>query len=229
MRTAITWAIGLAILLNSRPYDGAVLAVLIGRGHRVEGARPLGSGNAARRARGSRPHSGRSRSCSISTCALRAIPSSCPTSFTSANMRVANNFAWSSDKPVPVYDHAVMRTFWTKLNADQVKDMQPASCVRVSDQARQHVRFFLLLLSALPSGADLALSAPDASGTHGRSAAGGRPCSRSFPSIGFQYHYAAAIMPLVYLRFLQSVDRLRTGVPGSKPIGGWRSRFCSSR
>ena len=46
------------------------------------------------------------------------------------------------------------------------------------------------------------------------------------PINGFQYHYAAAIMPLVYLRFLQSVDRLRTWRPGVEAHWALRSRSC---
>lgn len=39
------------------------------------------------------------------------------------------------------------------------------------------------------------------------------------PIIGFQYHYVAAIMPLFYLRLLQSVHRLWGWRPKAKPWG----------
>jgi hypothetical protein len=39
------------------------------------------------------------------------------------------------------------------------------------------------------------------------------------PVISFQYHYAAAIMPLFYLRFLQSIHRLGNWRPNAKPWG----------
>ena len=39
------------------------------------------------------------------------------------------------------------------------------------------------------------------------------------PVVGFQYHYAAAILPLVYLRLLQSIHRLRNWRPNGKLIG----------
>jgi len=39
------------------------------------------------------------------------------------------------------------------------------------------------------------------------------------PITGFAPHYAAAIVGLLYLRFLQSVDRLRAWRPGGKPLG----------
>jgi hypothetical protein len=209
-----TWAIGLAILLNSRPYDGAVLALL----------------SAAVILWKCRP--------SLTRFAVPAAAVLIPVALFMLyfNARVTGSpwelpyqlhdhqygappvFVWSSFKPAPVYDHAVIQTFWRNVNADQVKDTQDhilaSFLVKLSTMYVFFFCFYPLFLPALIW--PYSLQTPEER-IGVLLLVGG--LLALFPINGFQYHYAAAILPLVYLRFLQSIDRLRNWRPGSKPLG----------
>jgi len=214
-----TWAIGLAILLNSRPYDGAVLGLL----------------SAAVILWKCGPSSARlalpAAAILIPVAAFMLYfnarvtgnPWELPYELHERQYVVANNFVWSSDNPEPVYHHAVMRSFWSKLNVDQVKDMRanllPMYLVKLSSMYGFFFCFYPLFIPALIWPYPLQ-TPQERLGV--LLLAGG--LLALLPVVGFQYHYAAAILPLVYLRFLQSVDRLRSWRPrnwrlGSKPIG----------
>jgi len=210
----VTWAIGLAILLNSRPYDGAVLALL-------SGAVILWK-------------------CGPSSPRL-AVPAAVVLIPVAAfmlyfNARVTGNpwelpyqlherqygappvFAWSSFKPAPAYNHAVIQNFWSKVNTDQVKDARDhvlsGFLVKLATMYGFFFCFYPLFIPALIWPYPLH-TPQERIGV--LLLAGG--LLALVPINGFQYHYAAAILPLVYLRFLQSVDRLRNWRPSSKPIG----------
>jgi hypothetical protein len=210
----ITWAVGLAILLNSRPYDGLVLALL-------SAAVILWK-------------CGASSAQLIVPAAAVLIPVAAFTLYFNARVTgkpwelpyqvherqyaVANNFAWSRDNPEPVYRHAVMRSFWTKINVDQAKGMRAnllsAFLVKLASMYSFFFCFYPLFIPALIWPYPLQTEEERLGGLL---LAGG--LLSLFPVVGFQYHYAAAILPLIYLRFLQSVDRLRNWRPGSKPLG----------
>jgi hypothetical protein len=215
---AATWAAGLAILLNSRPYDGVVLGLL----------------TAAVILWKCRPSS-------LYLAARLAVPAAAvlvpvvafllyfnarvtgnalelPYQLHERQYVVANNFAWSGDNPEPVYRHAVMRAFWAKLNLDQVKDMRahlvPSYLVKLASMYGFFFCFYPLFIPALIW--PYPLRTPE------------ERCGvfllvgsliALFPVVGFQYHYAAAMMPLFFLRFLQSIDRLREWRPNAKPVG----------
>jgi len=211
---AITWAAGLAILLNSRPYDGAVLALL-------SAAVVVWK-------------CGRSSLRLILPAAAMLVPTAAFMLYFNARVTgnpfelpyelherqyvVANNFAWSNDNPAPVYRHAVLQTFWTKINVDQARRMRahPLSSylVKLAAMYGFFFCFYPLFIPALIW--PYPLRTPEE-----RMAlvllAGG--LLSLLPVVGFQYHYVAAIMPLFYLRVLQSADRLREWRPSAKPIG----------
>jgi hypothetical protein len=213
-----TWAAGLAILLNSRPFDGAVLgaltaAVLIWK------AAPIAR-----------------RSLLPAAAVLAPVvlfmlyfnarvtgnPLELPYSLHEDQYVVAGNFAWSPKKmrgdATPVYRHAVMREFWTKVNTDQVNQMRThLFSSYLLKLASMYSFFFCFYPLFIP-----ALIWPYPLGTPEERVgvlllAGGLLALA--PVVGFQYHYAAAILPLVYLRFLQSVDHLRKWRPGARPVG----------
>lgn len=209
-----TWALGLAILLNSRPYDGAVLALLTGaailwtlRKLPVRLAWPAAA-------------------VLVPVAAFMLYfnqrvtgnPWELPYQLHERQYGAAPVFAWSSAKPVPVYDHAVMQTFWSKVNADQVRGAQDhvllSFLVKLATMYGFFFCFYPLFVPALIW--PYPLQTPQE--RMGVVLLAGGLLALA-PINGFQYHYAAAILPLVYLRFLQSVDRLRTWRPASKPIG----------
>ncbi len=214
---AATWAIGLAILANSRPYDAAVLALLTGAVIAWKAA-PL----PALAARAIWPAAAVLVPVALfmlySNARVTGHPFELPYQLHERQYAVANNLAWSHDNPEPVYHHDVMRTFWTKLNVDQVKDMRqhPTSefLLKLASMYGFFFCFYPLFLPALIW--PYPLQTPQE-----RVAvillAGG--LLSLLPVVGFQYHYAAAIMPLIYLRFLQSIDRLRHWCPGARRWG----------
>jgi hypothetical protein len=217
-----SWAAALAILLNSRPYDGAVLAVLTAAVMLWKIASPP--------------------MLSIPTLATRvAMPAAAvlvpvaafmlyynarvtghalelPYQLHEQQYAVANNFVWSGNNPVPVYRHAVMRTFWSEINVAQAKDIRAnlpsAYLIKLASMYGFFFCFYPLFLPALiwpyllqtsEEGVGVLLLIGS--------------LVALIPVVGFQYHYAAAIMPLFYLRVLQSADRLRSWRPSAKPIG----------
>ncbi len=210
----VTWAMGVTILLNSRPYDGAVLALLSAMVILWK--------------------------CGLSSMRL-AVPTAAvlipvaafmlyfnarvtgnpwelPYQLHERQYAVASSFAWSRDSPEPVYHNTVMRVFWSKLNVDQAKHMRAnllsAYLVKLASMYGFFFCFYPLFIPALIWPYPLQTE-EERLGV--LLLAGG--LLALFPVVGFQYHYAAAILPLVYLRFLQSIDRLRNWRPGSKPIG----------
>ncbi|HTB16573.1 MAG TPA: hypothetical protein VK708_00595 [Bryobacteraceae bacterium] len=212
-----TWAVGLAILLNSRPYDGAVLAVLSGavlvwRFFRIPA---LATRVALPAAAVLIP---------VAVCMLyynarvTGHPFELPYQLHDLQYGAAPVFAWSSAKPAPVYDHAVMRIFWSKIEADQVRDTQtnllPAYLIKLASLYGFLFCFYPLFLPALIW--PYPLQKPEE--RLGVFLLAGGLLSL-FPINGLQYHYAAAIMPLIYLRFLHSIGRLWNWRPNSKPWG----------
>ena len=192
-----TWAIGLAILLNSRPYEGLVLGALSG----------------AVIAWKSGPISDLLRRATLPVAAVlipvvlfmlyfnarvTGSPFQLPYQLHERQYVVANNFIWSRDNPEPAYHHPVMRAFWSKVNADQAKDMRDRLLsTYLAKLASMYGFFFCFYPLIIP-----ALIWPYPLQTpHERIGvlllAGG--LLALFPVVGFQYHYAAAIMPLFYL------------------------------
>jgi hypothetical protein len=211
---AATWAAGLAILLNSRPYEGVALGALTG-------AVILWKCG---------PTSTRllvpSAAVLVPVVAFMLYfnarvtghPLELPYQLHERQYVVGNNFVWSGWSPEPVYHHAVMRTFWAKINAGQVQDMKSHTAsmylVKLASMYGFFFCFYPLFIPALIWPYPLQ-TPQERLGV--LLLAGG--LIALIPVVGFQYHYAAAILPLVYLRFLQSVDRLRNWRPNNKAVG----------
>ena len=221
---AATWAVGLAILLNSRPYDGAVLAAIVGAQSSLWKCRtaPLSS---ARAACPRRPSSFPWLAFMLYFNArVTGNPFELPYQLHERQYVVANNFAWSGDNPEPVYHHAVMRTFWSKINVDQAKDMRAhllsAYLVKLASMYGFFFCFYPLFIPALIWPYPLQ-TPQERMGV--LLLAGG--LLALIPVVGFQYHYAAAIMPLV-LSAIPAVGRspCEAGGPMRSPLGSrWRS------
>ncbi len=213
-RHAITWAAGLAVLLNSRPYDAAALGLLSAavilwtrRSSWVRLALPAAA-------------------VLVPTAALMLYFNwrvtgnalELPYQLHERQYVVANNFVWSRDNPEPVYRHAVMRRFWSQVNVDQVRQMRQnvvsSYLVKLAAMYGFFFCFYPLFIPTLIWPYPLHTPRERA----GVLLLGGGLLSL-LPVVGFQYHYAAAIMPLIYLRCLQSVDRLRRWRPNSRPVG----------
>ena len=216
-----TLAIGLAILANSRPYEAAVLGLI--------SAATLGWWIWKRRV----PFSVTWRRVALPAAGILVItagwiaydnyrvtgnPVTLPYQVHDRQYDVAPLFVWSKMRPEPVYRHAVMRKFWAEWHVNEVKkdesDPSGAFLLRLSHiydfcfglwplaipaliwpyplkniQERMTVVFLAAALAALA------------------------------PLTGFAPHYAAAYMSVIYLRFLQSLQRLPAWRPGGKQVG----------
>lgn len=214
---ALTWAAGVAILLNSRPYDGVVLAALSGAVilWKIGPFTPFAIRVALPAAAALIPVGLFMLYLNVR---VTGNPFELPYQLHERQYVVANNFVWSKDSPVPHYDHAVMKTLWSRVNVDQVKEMREhLLSTDLVKLATMYGFFFCLYPLFIP-----ALIWPYPLNTTEERLgvlllAGG--LAALIPVVGFQYHYAAAIMPLFYLRFLQSVDRVRNWRPKGKPAG----------
>jgi hypothetical protein len=212
-----TWAIGLAILLNSRPYEGAVLGALSGAVI-VWKSVPL----SALLRRGALPVAAVLIPVALFMLYLNArvtgSPFQLPYQLHERQYVVANNLIWSSDNPEPVYHHAVMQDFWTKVSVDQMKDMRSRLwslyLVKLASMYGFFFCFYPLIVPVLIWPYPLQ-TPQERVGV--LLLAGG--VLALIPVVSFQYHYVAAIMPLFYLRFLQSIDRLRNWRPNAKRWG----------
>ena len=120
---AITWSIGFAILLNSRPYDGVILALLTAAVIVWKFA-PLST----LVTRAGLPAVAVLVPVAAFMLYVNArITGNClqlPYQLHERQYAVANNFVWSGTNPEPAYNHAVMRTFWASVNLHQAKEMQ---------------------------------------------------------------------------------------------------------
>jgi hypothetical protein len=212
-----SWAAGLAILLNSRPYDGAALAVLTAAVIVWKIAPPLTVAT-----RVAVP----AAAVLVPVAAFMLYfnarvtghPWELPYQLHERQYAVANNFVWSGNNPVPVYRHAVLRTFWSQINVTQAKDIRAnlpsAYLIKLASMYGFFFCFYPLFIPALIWPFPLQTTEERV----GVLLLAGSLVAL-IPVVGFQYHYAAAIMPLVYLRVLQSADRLRSWRPSAKPIG----------
>lgn len=214
---AATWAAGVAVLLNSRPYDGVVVAALSsGLILWKIGPRTLLTARVAAPA------------------AAVLIPVAAFMLYFDARVTgnalelpyqlherqyvVASNFAWSNDNSPLPYNHAVIKRMWTEVHAQQLKKMRdhllPEYLIKLAGMYGFFFCFYPLFIPALIWPYRLK-TAEERIGV----ILLGAGLLALVPVVAFEYHYAAAIMPLIYLRFLQSADRLRQWRPGLKPLG----------
>lgn len=214
---AAAWAAGVALLLNSRPYDGIVVGVLSAAVILWKiGLRTVLTWRVA----------GPAAAVLLPVAAFMLYfnarvtgnPFELPYQLHERQYVVANNFVWSTDNPPPAYNHPVMRKMWTEVNARQVKEMReqllPAYLVKLASMYGFFFCFYPLFIPALIWPYPLK-TAEERAGVFLL----GAGLLALLPVVGFQYHYAAAVMPLFYLRFLQSVGRLRKWRPGFKRVG----------
>src|SRR5262249_10888690 len=127
-------------------------------------------------------------------------------------------FAWGNMRAEPVYRHAVMRKFWAGWHVDQVKTAQGAMMEAFLLKTWGVYDFFFGLWPLL---------VPPLIWPYRLKSAEERLTVffliafvlALVPLTGFAPHYAAAFACLAYLRFLQTLTRLRDWRPGGKPLG----------
>jgi hypothetical protein len=215
-----TWALGLAILMHSRPYDCAVLAlstsaVLVWWLRRSKTSW-----------RALRLHALAASAILIASLTLVAFYNHrvtgnalmLPFQLHAKQYDVASMFIFEPLRPEPVYRHAVMRDFYTSFDPGLWKatraDAVSGFLLKIADlndfffglwpylippliwpyrlrSDEERVTVFLLVVFLISIA----------------------------PLIGVQPHYAAAVCPLFYVRFLQSLARLRAWRPAGKPAG----------
>lgn len=213
-RHAVTFAVGLAILLNSRPYEGTVLAlfsaaVLVWK-LRARCLRLIGPAAAL-----------------LAPVAAFMIyydyrvtgkPFELPYQVHEQQYAVAPLFAWSSLRPEPVYRHAVMRKLWADWD---VKRFQTAKAdlpaTFLSNLGKAYNFMFGLYPLFIPLLVWPYRLETGEERIAGLLLTGG--ILALLPMTILQPHYAATILPLLYLRFLQSIRRLLNWRPSGKPVG----------
>jgi hypothetical protein len=213
-RHAATWALGLSILIHSRPYDAAVLGLtstavlawLLLKKHRTWSVALTRAAIPA---------------AAVFTIALAALiwvnirvtghPLTLPYLAHDRTYVAASPFIFAELPPQPVYRHPVMREFYTGAAVDIWKESRAQPVVQFVGRVYIVINF---LFGAWPI-AVIALLWPFALET-AEQQAGAIFTAAGFaslmPLVGVYPHYAAAFAPAFLLRFFQGVARL----------GSWR-------
>jgi hypothetical protein len=131
---------------------------------------------------------------------------------------VASMFAWSKLRPEPVYHHPIMREFWAGVHVDQVRNAKKDIFNSLLLKLWVTYDFFFGLwpllvplliwpyaLKTIEERLTLVVLMAFVAAI--------------FPLTGFMPHYAAAFAGMFYVRFMQGVTRLVQWRPSGKAIG----------
>jgi hypothetical protein len=131
---------------------------------------------------------------------------------------IASMFAWSPNRPEPVYRHAVMRNFWVGWHAGVVKTVKSDLTNTFLFKLTMLYEFFIGLWPLLipPLIWPYRLKSTEERVTVILLIAF---LLALYPLTGFEQHYAAAIIGLIFLRLLQTLSRLWAWRPAGRPIG----------
>jgi hypothetical protein len=221
-RHLITFACGLAILMHSRPWEGAVLGAA-SLGVLVWMWRGFSAGLRARLFRSAVP------AVAVLLVAVGALsflglritgsPLGMPHALYDKQYVVAPNFAFLPLGPEPVYRHAVIHDMYTGAHVALWRFTRNDALDAVLGKASQIYDFFfgfwpLLIppllwpyrLKTLEERVTVFLLAVFL-------------CVAIFPLTGLELHYVAPIAGLLYVRFLQTLARLHEWRPAGKPLG----------
>ena len=213
-RHAVTWAFGISVLMLSRPYDAAVLAIssaAVLAWLRRNSPRP--------RLRAFAP------ALLVLTLCFAAIlynnyrvtgdALSLPYQVHDRQYAAVTMFSFLPLQREPVYRHAVMRDFWARWSVDQWKDSRAAPATQFLGKAYILSDFFF---GFWPISVPLLLLPFALKTTEERVCAG--LCVAGLASIAplnsVHSHYAAEFSGIFYLRFLQSLKHLSAW---KKPFG----------
>ena len=218
---AATWAVGLAILMHSRPYDGVVLALGTGAVFLWwlrKSKTPFGTvcGRVALPVLAILMVSAAAMAYNNKRVTGSAL--TLPYQLHDQQYAIAPLFFPLPLRPEPLYRHAVMREFWTKWNVDQWKTARADPFTGFLLKISTMNDFFFGLWPYLipPLIWPYRLKTTEEKVTVFLLAVF---LISIVPLIGIEAHYAAAVCGLFYVRFLQSLARLRTWRPAGKPVG----------
>ena len=219
---AATMALGLAVLVGSRPYDALVLGLLSGGvlAWWLLAKQKLPPGTVLRRV-------------IVPAVPLLAITAALqmgydfrvtghafelPYQAYDRQYVVAPMLVWSPMRSAPVYRHAVMKTLFTGWNVDLAKEVKSnlAGSFLLKMAALNNFFFGLYPLLVAPLIWPFPLKTDEEKLTVWLLL--GFLLALA-PIAGFQPHYGAAIAGLVYLRFLQAISRLKEWRLAARPLG----------
>jgi hypothetical protein len=227
---AVTWAIGISMLMLSRPYDAAVLAISSAAMLAWLLCKSSGTTESVTAEPSHVSDRNEGRSGSARPLFRAAVPAilvlalsfaavayndyrvtgdalSLPYQVHDRQYAMASMFLLFPLRREPVYRHAVMRDFWARWNVDQWKESRTAPVAQFLGKVYILSDFFF---GFWPIAIPLLLSPFALKTTEERLCAGFLAiCMVSLaPLIGVLPHYAAAFSGVFYLRFLQSLQRL---------------------
>jgi len=218
---SITWAVGLAILVLSRPYDAAVLgcasaAVLFWFLRKNQTAwRTMA-------ARVALPALAVLLACMASVAyndyRVTGHALTLPYQVHDGQYAMASMFTGIPLRPEPVYRHAIMRKFWADWNVGQrnftFESPVQSMLIKLLIIHKFFFPFWAVFLPVLLWPYDL--HTPEERATVFLLAIS---ILMIEPLIAVQPHYAAAFAGVLYLRFLHSLTRLWSWRPWAQPLG----------
>jgi hypothetical protein len=222
-RHAIVLAIGLAIVANSRPFEGAVVALPVAVAYFVW---LLGRGVSAWKAALARVLLPMLLVLGLTASAmtyynmrLTGNPLRLPYQQNGAKYGMTPLFLWQPLKPEPVYNHPVMRDYHTKWALPAYERMQTSSGYADELMARMGtlLHFYVGPVLLVPLlGLPLFTTKP-----WNRSSASCCGCLLLGLSLTtwLQPHYAAPITALIFLFIVEGLRHLRLWRPGGRHVG----------
>ncbi len=221
---AATWALGLAILMHSRPFDGVVIglataAIFPWWLRRVETQPTLRSTPWLRIILPAAAILGASTGVlAYNNYRVTGSALTLPYQVHDQQYAVASMFFLAPLHPEPVYRHAVMRKYWTEWHEDEWKATRADPGDALLDKLTMVYGFFFGLWPLLipPLVWPYRLQSTEERLTL---LLLGIFVTTIAVLIGIAPHYAAVFAGLFYLRFLQTVARLYAWWPGGRPIG----------
>ncbi len=218
----ITFALGLAILMHSRPWEGAVLG-MAALGVLIWTWRRFPPALRAKCYRNAVP------AIAIVLVSLGAVayldlrltgsPLTMPHALYDSQYVIAPNFVFFGLRPEPVYRHAAIRDLYTRWHVAQWHIAHDAPFEAVLGKASYIYDFFFGFWPLLipPLLWPYRLKTIEERATAFILVV--FLAVAIFPLSGLEIHYAAPIAGLLYVRFMQTLSRLHGWRPAGKPLG----------
>jgi hypothetical protein len=222
IRDALVFALGLVVLMNSRPFEGCALALLASialgwwlyadrAGWGVASARLLLPAGLVL----------------VAACAMMAYqnwrvtgdPLLLPYVAHDRQYAAVSLFIWKDPPPEPVYRHAALKRYWAGWQGGQREEVRKDIVGEFFRRVGSINAFFFGFYPVLAMALIWPFTLKSREEHWTVVILGAFLVCTVAPLLGYLPHYGAPIMALLYLRLLQGFSRLPDFGPGGRPLG----------